>query len=356
MGSLPFPPLRAPSLPRTFARFFDGLARGHRPTIAQWLALREAPRRVDARGLTTAVLDAAFGCDPTWQDLTVERGRVHSRRAGFDLAAGPAFTFAGYDVWCLLADRGWRFEPTATALVARRSGMELHLTTAEEIDMVREIFIDDCYDLTLPRRCHVIDIGGNVGFAALRFASQPSVERVVSFEPFGPTASAFRAQIARNPTLGSRITLQEVGLGSDDRTVEIEYHASLRGSMSVQGLGAWRDRGTGDAQRISIRIARASTQLQPVIEGARRSGAGVLAKIDCEGAEYDILADLAASGLLGELDALCIEWHARGPGDLLAHLHRYGFATKTQSFGANPAVLGLIHAFRLDRSTALPSS
>jgi FkbM family methyltransferase len=310
---------------------------------------------VDARRLNTGTLNAAFSCDPTWQDLTVQKGRVHSQRAGFDLTAGPPFAFAGYEVWCQMAARGWTFEPTSTALIARRSGLELHFTTAEEIDMAREIFLEGCYDVTLPGRFHVIDIGGNVGFAALRFASQANVERVFSFEPFGPTAEAFREQILRNAHLAARISLQQVGLGSRDQTVEVNYTAALRGSMSMHGLGSWRGPATADSQRVPITISRASTQLRPIITAARASGAKVMAKIDCEGAEYSILDELAASNLLVEFDAVCIEWHARGPGDLLAHLHQSGFATKTQSFGANPADLGLIHGFRIEGSAVPPS-
>ncbi len=53
--------------------------------------------------------------------------------------------------------------------------------------------------------------------------------------------------------------------------------------------------------------------------------AQVIAKIDCEGAEYAIIAALRSGGLLRQVDAFLIEWHQHGPGELEQTLTSAGF-------------------------------
>jgi hypothetical protein len=51
----------------------------------------------------------------------------------------------------------------------------------------------------------------------------------------------------------------------------------------------------------------------------------IVAKIDCEGSEYEILDSLAATGQLGQIKIIMMEWHNKGPDALVKHLQDFGF-------------------------------
>jgi FkbM family methyltransferase len=335
------------SLFRAFGKFAYFLARGHKPARACWLARHDAPRAVGSQRVEIPALVAAYRADPSWADLQFNHGRVESKTLGIAFH-GDSPASRGYAIWLALARRGWAFSMTpAGGLIARHGELSLALGTDEETEMIREIHLDSCYDLHLPGRTHVIDIGGNVGMSALWFAQLPEVEQVTAFEPFAPTAAAFKANLGLNPQFASRVTLVAKALGEADTTLRIDYVPELRGSMSVVGLGAWRGETRPTTQSLDIDVVRAAPVLGPLIEAARRVDAQLLIKIDCEGSEYAILRDLDAAGLIPAFSAFIIEWHGQGPGELVATLQRHHFAVKITPFSEDRQTLGLIHAVRL---------
>jgi hypothetical protein len=77
---------------------------------------------------------------------------------------------------------------------------------------------------------------------------------------------------------------------------------------------------------------------------ARHPGCAVIAKVDCEGAEYDILAALERDGLLADVSAWMIEWHFKGPEVLQAMLGKAGFRSVALRF-EDPR-FGMLYGFR----------
>ncbi|HND62613.1 MAG TPA: FkbM family methyltransferase [Opitutaceae bacterium] len=338
-------PTRPFSLVRTLGKFGWFALQGH--ALAWWLARHDAPFRQSYRGCRREALAAAWRADPTWADVVAAQGRVTSRSLGLEFLGDDAVS-RGYATWLALAPRGWTFRRTDGGLEAKRGELTLALETAEEEEMIREIYLDGCYDLRLPGRWQVVDIGANVGMAALFFAGQPGVDRVVSFEPFGPTADAFARNVARNPALAAKIALRRVGLGEAPGRLEVPYQPDLRGSMSIAGVGDWRGTAAAAGQTVAIDVERASAALAEIL--AQPPAVRLLAKVDCEGSEYAILRDLASTGGLARFSAFVIEWHGRGPDELTAMLQAAGFALRVQPLSADPRALGLIYATRLPAS------
>ena len=60
----------------------------------------------------------------------------------------------------------------------------------------------------------------------------------------------------------------------------------------------------------NVSLKDAATMLRPVIEDAKARGLAVVVKVDCEGSEFAIFRSLAAAGLLSQIDAFMVEWHA----------------------------------------------
>jgi FkbM family methyltransferase len=344
------PPARPFSLARCLGKFGLFSARGYRPALAWRLACTDAPKRHDYRSASVAALDSAARADPSWKDITVTGGQMQSVALGLEFQRDDLVS-RGYHVWMALAQLGWKFSrDTSGGLLARRGSLTLMLSTDEEREMISEIFLAGCYDWQLAGDWQVIDIGANVGMAALFFAGQPWVKNVISFEPFDPTADAFERNVGSNPHLSAKIRLVRQALADSNTTLSVDYHPALRGSMALTGVGTWRGRVDGAVEKISIDVCRAREALAPII--AARGASRLLAKLDCEGSEYPIFEELEASGQLTEFSAFVIEWHGRGPDEIVQRLQRHGYAVHLTPLAPDQRTLGLIYATRLapDRS------
>ncbi len=335
---------RPPSLVRRVGKFGLFLWRGHPPGVAWYLAVSDALKGQNYRGISRPALAAAVRADPSWRDLVSIDGQIRSRALDLEFLRDDLAS-RGYRTWLALAQLGWKFKRSAgTGLIAQRGAATLQLSTDEECEMMTEIHVAGCYDFRLPGEWHVVDIGANVGMASLFFAEQPWCGRVTSFEPFARTADAFVSNLALNPTLAPKITLVRQALGETDSVLSVDYRPELRGSMSLSGVGGWRGSATAAVERVSIRVHPASLALAPVFAGL--GGCRLLGKIDCEGSEYAIFRELESSGALGKFSALVIEWHGRGPAEIVAPLLRHGFAVHVSPISPDHRTLGLIYATR----------
>ena len=341
----PAPAVRPPSLLRQLAKFVWFLVHGSPPARAWWLASHDALKNQDYRGVSRDALAAACRADPSWVDLIAADGRICSRTLNLEFR-GDDMVGRGYLVWIALTKIGWKFSCLAPGgLLAQRDSLSIQLTTDEERDMIAEIFLAGCYDLRLPGSWHVVDIGANVGMAALFFANQPWVQQVTSFEPFAPTADAFEDNVRRNPSLSPKITLVRKGLDESAKTLTVDYHSDLRGSMSLTGIGAWRGNLAASTQKVTIAVGQASTELAPIF--AARGACRLLGKVDCEGSEYGIFRELDVSGALREFSAFVIEWHGSGPDEIVGLLQRRNFTVHVMPISPDQHTLGLIYATRL---------
>jgi FkbM family methyltransferase len=345
----PIPP-RPPSLARRLGKFAFFLLHGHSPGLAWWLAVHDATKHQNYRAIAREALTAAAAADPSWTDLVVADGHIRSRALGLEFLGTDSVT-RGYLTLLALAPLGWSFtRATSGVLLARRDSLQLRLITDEECNMIGEIFLEGCYDLRLPGEWHVIDIGANVGMAALFFAQQPWCKHVTSFEPFASTADAFAANLALNPDVATKITLVRQAVGETTAELHVHYDPNLRGSMSVTGIGAWRGPPAAGAERVTIQLAPATTALAPAF--AALGPCRLLGKIDCEGSEYGIFRELESSGALDQFSAFVIEWHGSGPDEIVRTLQRLGFAVHVSPLSSDHRTLGLIYATRLDRPHA----
>ena len=75
--------------------------------------------------------------------------------------------------------------------VGEKGGIEIEINGIKALlknnadEMVfREIFIDECYNISFPCDSVLIDIGMNVGYASLFFASNSKIKEIFGYEPF----------------------------------------------------------------------------------------------------------------------------------------------------------------------------
>lgn len=216
------------------------------------------------------------------------------------------------------------------SLIVTLDGVAFHARIYDDINFVDEIFFKSTYNFSLKNDACVIDVGMNVGLASLIFAGREQVREVHAFEPFAATYARGLANLALNPALSAKIRPNNIGLGDKDEEATLLIHDNNGDSGGM----ATRNVEGGTPMEISIRDA-AST-LRPIIAAARAKGRDVIAKIDCEGAEFAIFGSLASAGLFGEISALMVEWHRVFEGRTQAELIRPLLASGFVVFDLTP--------------------
>lgn len=153
---------------------------------------------------------------------------------------------------------------------------------------------------------------------------------------YEPGAAAF-SHLARNTDGHPRISaIHAAVVGHADEAATVRLY--LHGERSTRNTVLARDIGTGTTleQHIDVRAVG--------IDEVLRDGCDLL-KIDCEGAEFDIFAQVSDQALSG-VTGIVVEFHrtAGDPDVLLDRLRQAGFVAAVVSGHAEP--FGVIGATR----------
>ena len=201
-------------------------------------------------------------------------------------------------------NRGATFAMTADALLEITvSGVSILTDTYQDILIVYEVFDIQVYELAFDSKAVVWDIGANIGTTSLYFANGFGWD-VFAYEPFSTTAAAARRNIERN-NLADRIELVTAAIGGSARVEQLTYHHEWRGGNGIFGNIGQEPVGEGTTSVVSI--LDVSTEFARIRE--RAAGRLILVKIDCEGAEYEILRRLRDTGDLKDIAIIVLEVH-----------------------------------------------
>jgi len=202
-----------------------------------------------------------------------------------------------------------------------RSGLTLALRgCTSDMPIADEMFVTRTYDRALDLigpDSNVIDIGAQSGMFSVAAASRGA--RVFCCEPFRPNLP----QIKRNAELNGvadRITVSEVAVAGKPGEAELLYREhDTGGSTLYQAVHREWD-GDPSVQKAKVDVVT----LADVFTSARIDRCDCL-KLDCEGAEYDIL--LSNPPELGRIGAIILEYHPNGDvRDLRKALEAAGFS------------------------------
>ena len=190
----------------------------------------------------------------------------------------------------------------------------LYETIAEVVDY-------DCYQLgqLLPGALEsttLIDIGANVGVTTLCLAQFPRC-RVVSFEPDPDNCARLEANVRENKASNVTVVRKAVSGSCGTGLLVRPTHEDV-GCRLADGAEVPMAEGVIEVPTIDLAGVLALV-----------SGAIGLAKIDCEGAEYEIV-DQITPEVAGRLPRLTFEVHDLGEGrnrtSLSDRLERLGYA------------------------------
>lgn len=195
---------------------------------------------------------------------------------------------------CRLDSIGAEFEFLADAKRVSVDGLTLYspLWSRDEASYYKEVLIDDAYgvkgrDLN---GAVVVDVGAYVGDSTIAFARAGAT--VHAFEPSIAFCGFIRKNLETN-SLTARVTLHEVGLS--DRAGDVLARE--------------------DRLKFVEGVAYALGNLPRSID---------LLKLDCEGAEYHLLADPRFLAHLRPRE-IRMEYH-RGPNAIVKHLEKAGYS------------------------------
>ncbi|MDX6642052.1 MAG: hypothetical protein QOD76_14 [Solirubrobacteraceae bacterium] len=208
---------------------------------------------------------------------------------------------------------------------------------------------------TANRPIEILDLGGYVGFFGLYMRELFPEANVVSLEPDPHNARLLKRCIQKNH-LGERWRLVEACASTGDGTVDFtsSFALSRMAAKRDNGLEEMRRRITGAfpflegaALLVSEQMRVASRDVFPFLANAD------LAKIDIEGAEWEILADPRFADL--QTVALVLEYHpvyapdSDAEGTVRRELARAGYDTGPTVRGSDS---GLIWAWRRSGRTS----
>jgi FkbM family methyltransferase len=170
-----------------------------------------------------------------------------------------------------------------------------------------DIFMRQVYDFVSDSPPRILDCGGNVGLSVIRFKQRFPQSRITVFEA--------------DPSIAEVLEKNLRTLGLDD--VEIVKAAAWTAAGMV---GFARDGGDGG------RLSNDSRHEVPAVRLADWITEPVdMLKVDIEGAEFELLADLCATGKILQVRRIICELHKRDDVDfdqvcsLMAALSHHGF-------------------------------
>ncbi len=194
----------------------------------------------------------------------------------------------------------------------------------------------DEYHFDIDEPYVMFDIGLNLGITSLCKAKDKNCVKIYGFEPFTPTFRQAENNMRLNAQLSQKISIYNYGLGDVDKELDINYNPQRPGAMSsVQNRFPECDLVE------KIQIKEAARVLEPLFDAHTQK---IFLKIDCEGAEKEILPNLDQKGLLKRVDVIVMEWHFENPEWMINLLKKNGFII----FRSHeiPDKIGMIRAYR----------
>lgn len=204
-----------------------------------------------------------------------------------------------------------------------------------------EIMQEEIYGFALNDKCIVLDVGMNVGIAALYFAAHPNVEQVYGYEIVQDNYEKSLGNFQLNSALKGKVTPCLFGLSAQDGFIELQDFESGTIEASIVGLKVNSARSN---KTNTVEIKAADKELSQIISS--NAGKSIIIKLDCEGSEYEIIELLSQTDLLRHIKGFIIEWHQHGPHTILNTLVSNGFMCSYQHHKFYPDTLGMIYAWK----------
>jgi FkbM family methyltransferase len=210
---------------------------------------------------------------------------------------------------------------TSTIDLKLKNGGVISVKDFMTLYIFKEIFVDHCYDYP---KLHteqpvIIDVGANAGLFTMRMKQLYPKSFVYCYEPFPPNYEQLRTNLE-----GSHLNsyaLFKKGLGGTARKEKLFIHQKNSGGHSIyKNL-------TNDDNYVEIEL----TDIQSALNNIAGKHCNLL-KLDCEGAEYEIIKSIDSETAL-MIDSIVFEITPSQYDlkELTAHLNNIGYIVEPSS-------------------------
>ncbi len=192
---------------------------------------------------------------------------------------------------------GRKTKPEISVVKLRRGGLTFYVRGSMDVWSVKEALIDRFYEkygFAIEPGWAIIDIGAGIGEFTL-FAAEKA-KRVLAFEPYEPSYHLLENNIATNHSLN----VEMFPIAAASKTGELTLDLSGGEPLQIQSQQAPHTLSTAKTHVKALSLSNIF-QLQQIEKCD-------LIKLDCEGAEYDILFG-APDYVLEKIDRIVMEYH-----------------------------------------------
>jgi len=200
-------------------------------------------------------------------------------------------------------------EETKEGLKVSFSGLIFKIETSEEFLILSEIFIDQEYGFRCNQDLLLIDIGANVGFSSIYFSKIENVKKIYAFEPIAESYYSALENFRVN-NLSKIFKIYNFGLGNFEREEDFLFKKQAKGNCGIRGKLSPSYQNIDQYKKQKVLIKNASEILNPIFD--RNKNLKIAVKMDCEGAEYEIIENLNKNKVLEKVHIIILEWHDRG--------------------------------------------
>jgi len=206
-----------------------------------------------------------------------------------------------------------------SGFVVQINNILLNIFSLSNIVTINEVFIEKLYGISTPGNNNImIDVGMNVGYASLFFASSDRVDRVYSFEPFPETFEEANKNINLNTAIKKKIIPFNYGISNYSGTVEVPMLESGSAIAATNTLMIEYTKIT-PSKTIKVNLKSIEQVLDEVLTS--HPDQNIFLKIDCEGEEYGIMESLNKNRHMKGITGFFIEWHVKGPESIITVLN-----------------------------------
>lgn len=216
--------------------------------------------------------------------------------------------------------------------------LTFYIESQEEFLILKEIFIDEEYKFIIKEKCVLIDIGANIGIASMYFSQFDYVQRIYAFEPVRDTYDLARKNFKEN-NITKIAEFNNYGLGANDREENFLYNKSVKGNSGIRGKLSPSHINRKDPEIRKVQIKDVDEVLDPIIQSNR--DCKIVIKMDCEGAEYEIMKRLN-NKLLKKMDIIILEWHDFKAEPLEAILRENNFSVFSRNLDSISGIISAV--------------
>lgn len=239
-----------------------------------------------------------------------------------------------------IIDKGGTFSKNKGKIISEISGLKFTISSTSDLLILKEVFIDLVYQfyLSKEKKCVVFDIGSNTGITSVFFSNLEYVSSIYSFEPSDETYYYLNENINQNFKAREKVSTYNYGLSNKTKKEIFLFDPLNKGSFGKIGNKKFKKNPKVYPKEVSL--IKAEEAIGPLLNKVPLEYSVVM-KIDCEGAEYEILPEILK--LNRTPDLIMMEWHLSRRIELVEKLIESKYTVLADH--AKPYA-GMIYAFK----------